>query len=178
MFKLDKKHKKKIEDQKCNFTHISNDNELNKIVAKLISEGKVVGWFQGKMEWGPRALGNRSILGDPRRSNMKDILNLKIKRRESFRPFAPSILREHVSNWFENDEEENEYGHKKESLKPLIIAEMQEKIPTISVGEAVMQMELSGANMLIFRNSSHQKINVVHLREDGNIGWVDPEHSN
>ena len=55
---------------------------------------------------------------------------------------------------------------------------MQEKIPTISVGEAVMQMELSGANMLIFRNSSHQKINVVHLREDGNIGWVDPEHSN
>ena len=99
------KHKKKIEDQKCNFTHISYDNELNKIVAKLISEGKVVGWFQGKMEWGPRALGNRSILGDPRRSNMKDILNLKIKRRESFRPFAPSILREHVANWFENDDE-------------------------------------------------------------------------
>ena len=74
--------------------------------------------------------------------------------------------------------EEDEDDHKKESLKPLIIAEMQEKIPTISVGEAVMQMELSGANMLIFRNSSHQKINVVHLREDGNIGWVDPEHSN
>lgn len=69
-------------------------------------------------------------------------------------------------------------SHKKESLKPLIIAEMQEKIPTISVGEAVMQMELSGANMLIFRNTSHHKINVVHLREDGNIGWVDPEHSN
>ena len=66
----------------------------------------------------------------------------------------------------------------KESLKPLIIAEMQTQIPTLSVGEAVMQMELSGANMLIFRNSSHQKINVVHLREDGNIGWVDPEHSN
>lgn len=98
-------HKKKIEDQKCSFTHVSNDNELNKIVAKSISEGNVVGWFQGKMEWGPRALGNRSILGDPRRSNMKDILNLKIKRRESFRPFAPSILREHVSNWFQNDDE-------------------------------------------------------------------------
>ncbi|MDB2363351.1 hypothetical protein N9V70_02800, partial [Candidatus Pelagibacter bacterium] len=64
-----------------------------------------VGWFQGKMEWGPRALGNRSILGDPRRSDMKDILNLKIKRRESFRPFAPSILREHVSDWFENDDD-------------------------------------------------------------------------
>src|SRR5262249_8887653 len=67
--------------------------------------GRVVGWFQGRMEWGPRALGNRSILGDPRRADMKDILNLKIKRRESFRPFAPSILREHVKDWFELDDE-------------------------------------------------------------------------
>jgi carbamoyltransferase len=100
-----KTNKKNIEDQNCSTELISNDNELNKIIAKDISDGKVVGWFQGNMEWGPRALGNRSILGDPRKSNMKDILNLKIKRRESFRPFAPSILREHVSNWFENDDE-------------------------------------------------------------------------
>ena len=57
------------------------------------------------MEWGPRALGNRSILGDPRRSDMKEILNQKIKRRESFRPFAPSILRENVSDWFEQEDE-------------------------------------------------------------------------
>jgi carbamoyltransferase len=57
------------------------------------------------MEWGPRALGNRSIIGDPRRADMKTILNLKIKRRESFRPFAPSILREAVSDWFERDED-------------------------------------------------------------------------
>ena len=57
------------------------------------------------MEWGPRALGNRSILGDPRRADMKDILNLKIKRRESFRPFAPSILREAVPEWFETDDD-------------------------------------------------------------------------
>ncbi len=63
----------------------------------------MVGWFQGRMEWGPRALGNRSIVCDPRRADMKDILNLKIKRRESFRPFAPSILREAVSEWFELD---------------------------------------------------------------------------
>lgn len=69
--------------------------------ASAIAEGKVIGWFQGRMEWGPRALGNRSILGDPRRADMKDILNLKIKRRESFRPFAPSVLREHVADWFE-----------------------------------------------------------------------------
>jgi carbamoyltransferase len=73
------------------------------MTALAISEGKVVGWFQGAMEWGPRALGNRSILGDPRRADMKDILNLKIKRRESFRPFAPSIMREMVPEWFETD---------------------------------------------------------------------------
>ena len=65
---------------------------------------KVVGWFQGRMEWGPRALGNRSILCDPRRADMKAILNAKIKRRESFRPFAPSVLEEAVSEWFEEDD--------------------------------------------------------------------------
>ncbi len=100
-----KRNKKNIEDQNCNYKKISNNKELNKLVAKDISEGKVVGWFQGNMEWGPRALGNRSILGDPRRQDMKDILNKKIKRRESFRPFAPSILREYVAEWFENDDE-------------------------------------------------------------------------
>ena len=72
-------------------------------VSVAIADGLVVGWFEGRMEWGPRALGHRSILGDPRRADMKDILNRKIKRRESFRPFAPSILREHVSDWFEID---------------------------------------------------------------------------
>lgn len=77
--------------------------QLFDAVTDDIIDGKVIGWFQGAMEWGPRALGNRSILGDPRRSDMKDILNLKIKRRESFRPFAPSILREQVADWFESD---------------------------------------------------------------------------
>src|SRR5262249_6963827 len=70
-----------------------------------IARGDVVGWFQGRMEWGPRALGNRSIVCDPRRADMKDILNRKIKRRESFRPFAPSILREETAAWFETDDD-------------------------------------------------------------------------
>lgn len=89
------------------FSIIKTDSfdDLIKRTATAITEGKVVGWFQGRMEWGPRALGNRSILGDPRRADMKEILNLKIKRRESFRPFAPSILRECVSDWFEDDDE-------------------------------------------------------------------------
>ncbi len=68
--------------------------------AAAIARGEVVGWYQGRSEWGPRALGNRSIVGDPRRADMKDILNLKIKRRESFRPFAPSILEERTAEWF------------------------------------------------------------------------------
>ena len=75
--------------------------ELLEKTAKLISQQNVVGWYQGKMEWGPRALGNRSILADPRNAQMKDILNEKIKHRESFRPFAPSVLVEHVSEYFD-----------------------------------------------------------------------------
>jgi carbamoyltransferase len=80
-----------------------DENELLTKTAKLISEKNIVGWYQGKMEWGPRALGNRSILADPREASMKDILNEKIKHRESFRPFAPSILEEHVSEYFDID---------------------------------------------------------------------------
>jgi len=77
--------------------------ELLKTTAKLIAEQNVVGWYQGRMEWGPRALGNRSILADPRSSKMKEILNEKIKHRESFRPFAPSILEEFTSEFFDLD---------------------------------------------------------------------------
>jgi carbamoyltransferase len=87
----------------CVVSRIGDAEELCRKTAAMIAEGKVVGWFQGRMEWGPRALGNRSIVCDPRRTDMKEILNLKIKRRESFRPFAPSILRESVSEWFETD---------------------------------------------------------------------------
>jgi carbamoyltransferase len=88
----------------CTVQTIANEAELCRRTATAIAEGKVIGWFQGRMEWGPRALGNRSILGDPRRPDMKNILNLKIKRRESFRPFAPSVLEDHVAKWFEEDD--------------------------------------------------------------------------
>jgi len=81
------------------------EDELMSRVTQLLEEGKVVGWFQGRMEFGPRALGNRSILGDARSPAMQETLNLKIKYRESFRPFAPSILRERAADYFELDEE-------------------------------------------------------------------------
>ena len=88
----------------CTIEEISDEAELCHRTAAAIAGGQVVGWFQGRMEWGPRALGNRSILCDPRRSDMKALLNAKIKRRESFRPFAPSVLEEAVSEWFEEND--------------------------------------------------------------------------
>ena len=84
----------------ADFTEMSEKDIIEK-TALDISNGKAIGWFQGRMEFGPRALGNRSILGDPRSDKMQKNLNLKVKYRESFRPFAPSVLREDVSNWFE-----------------------------------------------------------------------------
>ncbi len=77
------------------------DREVSDFTAQALAEGKAVGWFNGRMEFGPRALGNRSILGDPRSPDMQKILNLKVKNRESFRPFAPAVLDSHASQWFD-----------------------------------------------------------------------------
>ncbi|HUR81042.1 MAG TPA: carbamoyltransferase C-terminal domain-containing protein [Thermoanaerobaculia bacterium] len=92
-----------LDDAHCVLQRVTDERELCARTAEQIAKGNVVGWFQGRVEWGPRALGNRSIVCDPRRADMKDILNTKIKRRESFRPFAPSILRDAVGDWFETD---------------------------------------------------------------------------
>ena len=93
-----------IADAGCTVEEIQDEAELCRRTAQAVAEGKVVGWFQGRMEWGPRALGNRSIVCDPRRADMKAILNAKIKKRESFRPFAPSVLDAAVGEWFEEDD--------------------------------------------------------------------------
>jgi carbamoyltransferase len=82
------------------FETLTND-EVTKRAAQDIADGLVIGWFQGRMEFGPRALGNRSIVVDPRRAEMKDILNDRIKKREPFRPFAPSVLEERTADYFE-----------------------------------------------------------------------------
>ena len=98
-------NKKILEKDNCKIEFIEDESKLYSIIAEHIADGKVVGWFQGRMEWGARALGNRSILADPRRKDMRDILNLKIKHRERFRPFAPTILREDVKDYFEIDDD-------------------------------------------------------------------------
>jgi carbamoyltransferase len=85
------------------FTQAGSDDTMVRTTAQALADGQAVGWFQGRMEFGPRALGGRSILGDPRSPTMQKVLNLKVKYRESFRPFAPAVLREDVADWFELD---------------------------------------------------------------------------
>ena len=92
-----------IKAKNLSFKKFDNNIELTKYAAKVISESNVVGWYQGRSEWGSRALGNRSILANPAHKNMKDIINSKIKKRESFRPFAPSVLEDEVIKFFECD---------------------------------------------------------------------------
>ena len=93
------KRNKKLNSFKVAF--IPNQTDLNEKIVNSIYQNKIVGYFQGKMEFGARALGNRSILANPCEKNIKDIINLKIKRRENFRPFAPSIIENEKSNWFD-----------------------------------------------------------------------------
>lgn len=91
-----------LDDVRANYQHLE-DEKLMPQLAEILAEGNVVGWFQGRMEFGPRALGGRSIIGDPRNVKMQSVMNLKIKYRESFRPFAPSVLAERVSDYFAID---------------------------------------------------------------------------
>ena len=111
-----------------------DDVELYSKLANILAEGKVVGWFQGRMEFGPRALGGRSIIGDPRNTEMQSVMNLKIKYRESFRPFAPSILAEKVSEIFDLD---------RPSPYMLIVADVKEehRIPMTEQPQSLFGIE-------------------------------------
>ena len=112
-----------VRKYQAKFRHFEDFEELTKVVAAKIAEGNVVGWFQGRMEYGPRALGNRSILGDARNPEMQKKMNLKIKYREGFRPFAPSVLEEDIQAYFVLDRPSpymlNVVPVKEERLKPV-----------------------------------------------------------
>ena len=133
-----------LDSNNISYEKISNDL-ITKRTAKLIADGNIVGWYQGKMEWGPRALGSRSILADPRKAEMKDILNEKIKHRESFRPFAPSIIEESVSEYFETDFP-NPY------MVMVVPIKKPEKIPAVTHidGTGRLQSVNKGANPLYY----------------------------
>lgn len=140
----------------CQVQRMTDEAELCETTAAAIAEGAVIGWFQGRMEWGPRALGNRSILGDPRRADMKDILNLKIKRRESFRPFAPSILREQVAEWFEQDQD-----------VPFMMQVFQVREAKRALVPATTHVDGSGRLQTVHRETNpryHRLISAFHAR--------------
>ena len=127
-----------------------SDPELTQAAAQAVADGKIVGWFQGRMEFGPRALGNRSIIVDPRRAAMKDILNARIKKREPFRPFAPSILEERVGDYFEQTHP-----------SPAMLMVYQVKQDKRSVIPAVTHVDGSGRLQTVARSTNpryHQLI--------------------
>ncbi len=111
-------------------------DEITLATAELLAEGKLVGWVQGRAEFGPRALGNRSILADPRPANAKDLLNAKVKYREAFRPFAPSILAEHGPDWFENYQD-SPYMERTLVWKP----EVRSRVPAVVHEDATGRLQ-------------------------------------
>jgi carbamoyltransferase len=127
----------------CQVRRLDDEAALCRETAAAIADGQVVGWFQGRMEWGPRALGARSIVCDPRRADMKQILNAKIKRRESFRPFAPSVLDRAVADWFEEDDD-----------VPFMMQVFQIREARRAAIPAVTHVDGSGRLQTVHRNSS------------------------
>ncbi len=149
-----------LEENSIAYTQVKNE-DIPEVIADLIAEQKVIGWFQGQMEFGPRALGSRSIIGDPRSPKMQEIMNLKIKFRESFRPFAPSILKEKVADFFQIDQE---------SPYMLLVAPIKEEIRCkISDG----QESLFGLDKLNLIRSSIPA--VTHVDYSARVQTVDEE---
>jgi len=123
--------KKFLDNNSVKYREFESQEEIVKETAKLIFENNVVGWFQGKMEFGPRALGNRSILANPLNPKMQDILNLKVKHREQFRPFAPVVLKEEVDNFFECDKTFQESCNFMLMVYPIRL-EWRERLPAVT----------------------------------------------
>lgn len=131
------------------YTYISDKDKLVETTVDSLTSGEVVGWHQGRFEWGPRALGNRSIIADPRSAEMKDIINNKIKFREPFRPFAPSVLSEKAEEYFDFDSSKSSYPARFMLLVVPVRDEQQYNVPAIShQGTARIQTVHSVANPL------------------------------
>lgn len=144
-----------LDEAGCSVESIADEGELCRRTAAAVADGNVVGWFQGRMEWGPRALGNRSIVCDPRRADMKAILNAKIKRRESFRPFAPSVLEDAVADWFEEDDAV--------PFMMQVFQIRQEKRPLIP---AVTHVDGSGRLQTVYRHTNPRYYRLIEAHRD------------
>ncbi len=149
-----------VNREEAPFTHLESEDERARWIAERINEGKVVGLMQGRMEFGPRALGCRSILGDPRSEKMQRLINLKIKYRESFRPFAPSVLRESASQWFDFDPDQ-------ESPYMLLVTSVKKSRQKASDDRA------KGLDRLQVARSEIPA--VTHVNQSARVQTVDPE---
>ncbi len=121
-----------LDEQGVAYKRVDDEEKLFDEVAEALAQGHVVGWFQGRFEWGPRALGNRSILADPTRAEMKEIVNVKIKFREPFRPFAPVVLEERAHEYFKLDQPEKHYPARYMLLVTDILEEKRNIIPAVT----------------------------------------------
>lgn len=138
-----------LDNAGARYTHIPDTDKLIEATVDSLTSGEVVGWFQGRFEWGPRALGNRSIVADPRSAEMKDIVNNKIKFREPFRPFAPSVLAGKAEEYFDLASPQSNYPARFMLLVVPVRDEQQEKVPAIShLGTARIQTVHADANPL------------------------------
>lgn len=124
--------KKFLDGRSIKYQHFDDEEKLTDAIAKELSNGKVIGWFNGRFEWGPRALGNRSILADPRRLEMKDIVNTKIKFREPYRPFAPSVLAEEADKFFDLPDPTKHYPARFMLYVVDVLKDKQKVIPAIT----------------------------------------------
>lgn len=140
--------KKFLDDSAIPYEYISDEQRLLDLVVGHLIKGKVIGWYQGRFEWGPRALGNRSILADPRQAEMKDIVNTKIKFREPYRPFAPSVLAEWCETFFELPKAQKHYPARFMLLVVPVKEEKREQIP------AVTHVDGSGRLQTVFKETS------------------------
>ena len=137
-----------LEQRRIGYQFIENDEQLLDQVVDRLQQGKVIGWFQDRFEWGPRALGNRSILGDPRNANMKDIINIKIKFREPYRPFAPSILAECAETYFDLPNAAHHYPARYMLYVVAVRPAKQEILP------AITHVDGTGRLQTVFRDTN------------------------
>ena len=138
-----KEIKEYLDSVGAKYKKVKDKEELSKILAKELANEKVIGWHQGKMKFGPRALGERSIIGDPRSEKMQKVMNLKIKYRESFRPFAPAVLRSDITDYFDIDDVDSPYM--------LMVAPINNKIKV--KGSEEKQKKLFGIDKLNIKRS-------------------------
>ncbi|MDO8504541.1 MAG: carbamoyltransferase C-terminal domain-containing protein, partial [Candidatus Liptonbacteria bacterium] len=149
-----------LKKEKIPYTHYPEEGKLIDVTVSALLAGKVVGWFQGKFEWGPRALGNRSILADARRTDMKDIVNTKIKFREPYRPFAPSVLAEHVEEFFEI---ENPASHSPARFMLYVVPVKEEKKKVIP---AITHVDGTGRLQVVLKEHSPRYWNLIKAFAD------------